>query len=163
MTLKKALCAVMAIVMLFALTACESGSRAIKLTVKLNGVSVKAPLTVENLGDDYSLVDGFISYKDDIVAAPTFDEGANESDVRKKKIILLSGFGKSLSVNGITEGSAKSEVKKAIGEPAKKSKSEDLNMETWTYLSDRAPGGVYYLEILFDNKDRVWCMNVAFE
>lgn len=163
MTLRKVFCAVMATVMLQVLTACEESSRAIKLTVKLNGAVARAPLTVDDLGDDYSLVDGFISYKDDIIAAPTFDENAKESDDRKKKIILLSSSGSSLSVNGIAEGSAKSEVKKANGEPAKKSRSEDLNMETWTYLSDRAPEGVYYLEILFDNKDRVWRMNVAFE
>lgn len=162
MRIRNAICAVMAAVMLFALTACEENNRAIKLTVMLNGVNVKAPLTVENLGDDFSLVDGFISYKDDLVAAPTFDEDTRESDDRKKKITLLSGLGKSLSVNGITEGSTKSEVRKANGEPAEKSTSEQ-NTETWTYLSDRAPEGIYYLEIQFDDNDRVCHMDIAFE
>lgn len=44
MTLKGTLCAVIAAVMLFALTACKSGS-ADKPTIKLNGVTVSAPLT----------------------------------------------------------------------------------------------------------------------
>ena len=46
MTLKTALCAVMAALLLSALTACKGGSNSDKLTVKLNGVTVSALLTV---------------------------------------------------------------------------------------------------------------------
>ena len=50
MTLKKSLSAIAAAVMLFALTACKGGSgKASDLDIKLNGVTVSAPFTVEKL------------------------------------------------------------------------------------------------------------------
>lgn len=157
MTLKKALCAVMTLVMLFVLTACKSGGKPDELTVTLNGVTVKAPLTVEKLGSDYSLDrSGYaITYKGEPVAGVIFDENSTESDNRKKNIIELlsttNGGAKSVSVNGIITGSAQSEVLKAIGEPWIKEETLDM----WVYHEDGKPTNDNYLLIMFDKDNRV--------
>lgn len=157
MTLKKALCAVMAVFMLFALTACKSGEKSDKLTIQLNGVTVSAPLTVEKLGSDYSVDrSGFaITYKGELVAGVIFDENSTESDNRKKKVTRLlsiaNGGTKSVSVNGIVTGSAQSEVLKAIGEPWKKEETLDM----WVYHEDGKPENENYLLISFDKDDKV--------
>ena len=155
---RNALCAVMAIVMLFAFTACRSGGvKASELDVKLNGVSVSAPLTVEKLGSDYSMdKSGFaITYKGELVAGVIFDENSTESDNRKKKITglltIANGGTKSVSVNGIVTGSAQSEVLKAIGEPWKKEETLDM----WVYHEDGKPENDNYLLISFDKDNRV--------
>lgn len=157
MTLKKALCAVMTLVMLFVLTACKRGGKPDELTVKLNGVTVSAPLTVEKLGSDYSLDrSGYaITYKGEPVAGVIFDENSTESDNRKKNIIELlsttNGGAKSVSVNGIITGSAQSEVLKAIGEPWIKEETLDM----WVYHEDGKPTNDNYLLIMFDKDNRV--------
>ena len=157
MTLKKALCAVMTLVMLFVLTACKSGGKPDELTIELNGVTVSAPLTVEKLGSDYSLDrSGYaITYKGEPVAGVIFDENSTESDNRKKNIIELlsttNGGAKSVSVNGIITGSAQSEVLKAIGEPWIKEETLDM----WVYHEDGKPTNDNYLLIMFDKDNRV--------
>ena len=162
MTLKKALCAVMAIVMLFALTACKSGGEVKELTVTLNGVTVSASSTLEMLGGDYSvkfdsITDiGEIFYKDQFLALVTFDENTAEYDTRKKKIKTLNG--KSVSVNGITVGSSKSDVKNAIGSPTDAEKMDVLWAEGWRYCKDER-----YLLILFDKNDKVSLIEVDLE
>ena len=157
MTFKMTLCAVTAIVMLFALTACKSGEKSDKPTIQLNGVIVSAPLTVEKLGSDYSVDrSGFvITYKGELVAGVIFDEDSTESDHRKKKITSLlsiaNGGTKSVSVNGIVTGSAQSDVLNAIGEPWLKEETLDM----WVYHEDGKPDNDNYLLISFDKDNRV--------
>ena len=157
MMLKRALCAIMAMVMLFALTACKSGGNSDKLVIKLNGVIISAPLTVEKLGSDYSVdKSGFaIMYKGEVVAGVIFDENSSESDHSKKKITRLlsiaNGGTKSVSVNGIVTGSAQSEVLNAVGEPWKKEETLDM----WVYHEDGKPENENYLLISFDKDNRV--------
>lgn len=157
MTLKKALCVLMALVVLFSLTACKKSGKPDKLTIKLNGVTVSAPLTVENLGSDYSVDRSSfaITYKGELVAGVIFDENSTESDNRKKKITRLlsitNGGTKSVSVNGIVTGSAQSEVLKVIGEPWIKEETLDM----WVYHEDGKPENDNYLLVSFDNDNRV--------
>lgn len=168
MTLKKALCVVMVIIMLFSITACKSGGVEVKkLTVTLNGVTVSAPFTVEKLGSDYSvefdpdIKIGEIFFKDQNLALlVTFDEKTTENDYRKKNIKTLNGR-KNISVNGITRGSSKSDVKNAIGSPTE---TETINKaEYWIYLKDGKAKGERYLLIAFDKNDKVSYLEVDLE
>ena len=157
MTLKKSLSAIAAAVMLLALTACEGGSeKASDLDIKLNGVTVSAPFTVEKLGSDYSVGDAnfTIMCKNEIVAGVAFDKNSTESDYKKKRVSSLfsiaDGGTKSVSVNGIVTGSTQSEVLKAIGDPWKK---EEEPLCFWAYHEDGKPDDDNYLVIFFnDNK-----------
>lgn len=168
MKVKKALCVIMAAVMLFALTACKSGGGEVKeLTVTLNGVTVSAPLTVEKLGSDYSvkfdpdIKIGVIFYKDQNLAIlVTFDENTTEYDYRKKNIKTINGR-KNVSVNGITRGSSKSDVKNAIGSPTETEIIQKA--EYWIYLKDGKAKGERYLLIMFDKNDKVSDMEVDLE
>lgn len=171
MTLKKALCVVMVITMLFALTACKSGGGEVKeLTVTLNGVTVSAPLTVEKLGSDYSvkfdpdIKIGEIFYKDQNLALlVTFDENTTENDYRKKNIKTLNRR-KNVSVNGITRGSSKSDVKNAIGSPTETEKIKGgLWTESWLYFKGGKAKGERYLLIMFDKNDKVSNLEVDLE
>lgn len=148
----------MAAVILFALTACKSGGgKASDLDIKLNGVTVTAPLTVEKLGSYYSVENAnlTINYKGEIIAGVIFDSGSTESDFRKKKIKTLLSLPdagtKSVSVNGIITGSTQSEVLKAIGKPTEK--VEELAM--WVYREDGKPHDDNYLLVSFDEDDKV--------
>lgn len=168
MTLKKVLCAVMAIVMLFALTACKSGGEVKDLTVTLNGVTVSAPFTVENLGSDYSVKIisgtkiGEVFYKDQNLALlVTFDENTAEYDYRKKNIKTFNG--RCVSVNGITYGSSKSDVKNAIGPPTETEKMKGWWTEGWLYRKDGKAKGERYLVIFFDKNDKISDLEVDIE
>lgn len=154
MTLKKSLSAIAAAVMLFALTACKGGSgKASDLDIKLNGVTVSAPFTVEKLGSDYSVGNANLTImcKNEIVAGVVFDKSSMESDYRKKRVSSLfsiaDGGTKSVSVNGIVTGSTQSEVLKAIGDPWKKEESLCL----WAYHEDGKSDDDNYLVIFFNN------------
>ena len=173
MTFKKPLCAVMAIFMLLTLTACKSG-KLDKLTIKLNGVTVKSPLTVEKLGDDYSVFFGVVAYKDDLIAFAVFDEDATESDERKKKIKMLTSFNvdsidapTGLSVNGFFTGYTKSQAQDMIGEPTEKVQSSDIMtndpMEAWLYREEGAAEDDNYLVICFDKYVKSWDIIVNLE
>lgn len=107
MKVKKALCVMMVITMLFALTACKSGGGEVKeLTVTLNGR-------------------------------------------------------KNVSVNGITHGSSKSDVKNAIGSPTE---TEIIQKsEYWIYLKGGKAKGERYLLIMFDKNDKVSDLEVDLE
>lgn len=168
MTLKKVLCAVMAVVMLFALTACSSGGKVKELTVTLNGVTVSAPITIEKLGSDYSVKFdpvtkiGEIFYKDRVLALVTFDENTAEYDHRKKNIKTLNG--RSISVNGITYGSSKADVKNAIGTPTETEKFDvGWWAEGWLYRKGGKASGERYLVIFFDKNDKLSDMEVDLE
>lgn len=168
MTLKKALCVVMVITMLFVLTACKSGGGEVKeLTVTLNGVTVSAPLTVEKMGSDYSvkfdpdIKIGEIFYKDQNLALlVTFDENTAEYDYRKKNIKTINGR-KNVSVNGISRGSSKSDVKNAIGSPTETEIIQKA--EYWLYRKGRNAKGERYLLIMFDKNDKVSYLEVDLE
>lgn len=171
MTLKKALCAVMALIMLFALTACKGeGGEVKELTITLNGVTVSAPFTVEMLGSDYSVKYdtvtkiGQIFYKDQNLAVlVTFDENTSESDFRKKNIKTINGR-ENVSINGITKGSSKSDVKSAIGSPTDTEKfDEGLWAEGWLYCKGGKKNGETYLYIMFDKNDKVSYQEVDLE
>lgn len=168
MTFKKALCVVMAITMLFALTACKSGGVEVKeLTVTLNGVPVSSPFTVEKLGSGYSvefdpdIKIGEIFYKNQNLAIlVTFDENSAGIDYRKRNIKTLNGR-KNVSVNGISRGSTMSDVKNAIGPPTE---TEIINKaEYWLYLKGGKPNGERYLLIVFDKNDKVSYLEVDLE
>ena len=169
MRLKKAFCAIMATVMLFAFTACKSGGEVKELTVTLNGVTVSAPLTVEKLVSDYSVKInsdtkiGEIFYKDQNLALlVTFDENTAEYDYRKKNIKTLNG--RSVSVNGITYGSSKSDVKNAIGSPTETEKMNGgLWTEGWLYRKGGKANDERYLVIFFDKNDKISNMEVDLE
>ena len=168
--IKKALCVVMALVMLFALSACKSGGGEVKeLTVTLNGVTVSAPFTVEKLGSDYSVKFdpdiniGEIFYKgQNLALLVTFDENTAEYDHRKKNIKTLNG--RSVSVNGITYGSSKSDVMNAIGSPTETEKMNGgLWTEGWLYRKGGKAKGERYLVVFFDKNDKISDMEVDLE
>lgn len=172
MTLKKALCAVMAIVMLFALTACRrnGGVMAYELNIKINGVPISDPLTphtVDMLGSDYSVrldpyddTFGHILYKDQVIALAEFDQNAAGNDIRKRNIKSLSG--KSVSVNGVTIGSSMSDVKNAIFSPTEKDSQKEFGIETWFYRKEGKSDSENYLIIWFEG-DKVFDMVVDLE
>ena len=110
--MKKALCLGLAAALACGLCGCAKKSS--KLTVKINGVKVESPLTVEKLGGDYWLNAGFLLYyKDDLVAGLTFDEMPGSSN-KPIKSIVVDSLGnmnlKFLSVNGITLGSSSADT-----------------------------------------------------
>lgn len=170
MMLKRVLCVVMAFTMLFALTACKSGAADLKeLTVSFDGITISAPFTVDNFGSDYSveydpeIKIGKVFYKDkNLGLLVTFSENTTEYDYRKKNIKTLSG--KNVSVNGITCGSSKSEIKKAIGSPTE---TEKLGAGLWTELWSYCKGGKKncdrYLLIMLDKNDKAFDLEVDLE
>ena len=169
MTIKKALCAVLAAFLLFTLTACKSVSKPNALTITLNGVTVSAPLTVEKLGSDYSvkfdpdIKIGEIFYKDqNLGLLVTFDENTAEHDHRKKNIKTLNG--RCVSVNGITYGSSKSEVINAIGSPTETEKMDGgWWTEGWLYRKGGKAKGERYLVVFFDKNEKISGMEVDLE
>ena len=167
MTLKRALCAIMAIVMLCALTACKKDSvKSSDLEVKINGITVSASFTVEMLGSDYSVKPdtdtvGYIVYEEQSIAMVAFDENSAVDDLRKKAIKEVAGRG--VSVNGITPGASRSDVNKAIGSPTEKHSIERLDMEVWYYREDGRSDDENYLMITFDANGEIYLIDVAFE
>lgn len=182
MTLKRALCAIMAIIMLFTLTACKSSN----LEIKLCGVTVKAPLTLDKLGDDFTLFSfgefdgvvefggkssGILMHKGELVADIIFKEGSEESDYRKRKIeslmSLSKDFSDGLSVNGFIQGYVKSQALDMIGEPTEKIQFNDAltnePFENWYYREDGASEDDNYLVIGFDKYDKAWNIVVELE
>lgn len=156
--MRKTISVILAVFMLFTLTACKNGGgKPSDLDIKLNGVTVTAPLTVEKLGSDYTVENANLSinYKGELIAGVIFDKNSTESDYRKKKIktlmSIVDGGTKSVSVNGITTGSAQSEVIKAIGKPVEKSKE----LAMWVYREDGKPHDENYLLITFDEDKKV--------
>lgn len=152
--------------MLLALTACKSSVKSSELEVKLNGVTVSALSTVEMLGSDFSVnlntdTIGYIFYREQPIALVALDENSAESDISKRKILELSGKG--VSVNGITVGSSKSDVKKSIGSPTEKHNIEEVGMEIWYYSDDGRADDENYLMITFDKNGQVHFFDVAFE
>ena len=185
MTFKKSLCAVMAIFMLFSLTACKSG-KLDNLEIKLCGVTVKAPLTLDKLGDDFTLfgfgefdgvvevggkTSGILLHKGELVADVIFKEGSKESDYRKRKIESIMSFSEDfsdgLSVNGFMQGYVKSQALDMIGEPTEKIQSNDFMtndpLETWVYRENGASEDDSYLVIGFDKYDKAWEIIVDLE
>ena len=177
MTLKKALCAVMAIVMLFALTACGK-SKVYQLTIKIDDRPVTLPFTVEQLGNEYSvygyyerpdgMISGDIIYrsiippKTEIVVQFICDKQA-DSDYGKQKIKALYSMHKWFSVNGITVGSSMSDVLETFGEPTGKRNFNDEVAEVWFYCEDGKQEDDYYLRISFDEDDMVLVIGVVLE
>lgn len=170
MMLKRVLCAVMSLTTLFALTACKSGDAEVKeLTVAFNGITISTPCTVESFGSDYSveydpeIKIGKVYYKDkNLGLLVTFTENTAEYDYRKKNIKTLSG--KNVSINGITYGSSKSEVKKAIGSPTETEKLDaGFWTEFWSYNKGGKKNGDRYLLIMFDKNGKAFDMEVDLE
>lgn len=157
--MKKLLAFVLAAFLACGLCGCAKDSS--KLNVKLNGVKVESPLTVEKLGGDYWLNAGFLLYyKDELVAGLTFDEMPGSSNKPIKSIVVTSPGNKNfefLSVNGISLGSSSIDVLNTFGEPA------DKNDEAgWMYREDEKSENDYYLAINFDENEKVSQICVQF-
>lgn len=155
-----------AVLMMFSLTACKSGGgKPSGLEIKINGVAVTAPFTVENLGSDFSIgaANLAITHKGELIAGVIFDKNSTETDYSKKKITRLLAMPdagtKSVSVNGIFIGSTQSEVLKAIGKPSEKVKEADWVF--WVYHEDGKPHDDNYLVIEFDKDDKVVSLYVS--
>ena len=178
MTLKRTFCAVMAIVMLFTLTACGE-SKVYQLTIKIDDRPVTLPFTVEQLGNGYSvygyyerpdgMIGGDIIYKSieppitEIVVQFVCDREESKSEYGKQEIKSLHSTGKNLSVNGVTEGSTKSDVLETFGEPNEKNTSDDGTTELWYYCDNGKKRDDYYLRIGIDENDTVCSIDVVLE
>lgn len=140
---------------------CGCAKNSSKLTVKINGVKVESPLTVEKLGGDYWLNAGFLLYKkDDLVAGLTFDEMPGGSNKTIKSIVVDSLGNMNLnflSVNGITLGSSSADVLDVFGEPTHKNDEAG-----WMYVEDGKSEDDYCLSINFDKSEKVLQIRVQF-
>ena len=139
-------------------------------------MAITLPLTVEQLGDGYSVfnyhedtdgsIGGDIIYRDTItlenefVAQVIFDENVTDSEHIKQKIKELNSSHKWFSVNGITSGSSKAEVQETFGEPFGKRKVSDDTIEVWYYCEDGKQEDDYYLRIAFNEDDTVYVIGV---
>ncbi|MCM1166832.1 MAG: hypothetical protein NC299_02005 [Lachnospiraceae bacterium] len=137
------------------ISGCSGGLTADKLTITLNGETVSKPLTAEKLGEGYSVGNFLLKYDGEPVAGVTYTEKTADREESKRELRSLvvganSGAeGCTLSVNGITLGSASSEALEAFGEPSAK---ED---GMWFYRERGKPEGESFLGMRFDDSDTV--------
>ncbi len=126
-------------------------------TVMLNGKSVSNPATIEALGEGYSFDYPTLYYNGEASAVVIFDENSEQDGELKREIKWLMNGAQSgtpndaLSVNGINLGSGQSEVLEAFGEPS--GREDDLKM--WEYREDGQPEDESWLELEFNENDRV--------
>lgn len=164
MTIRKLISALLTAVMLFGLTACSNdGLTADKLTVTLNGNAVEKPLTAEKLGEGYTVKNYLLKYNGEPVAGVKYTE--KTADLEESKRVLRSlvigansgAENDTLSVDGITLGSKRSEVLEVFGEPS--AKEEGM----WFYREKGKSEDDNFLGLRFDDNDNVTWLYVRVE
>lgn len=164
MTIRKLISALLAVIMLFGLTACSNdGLTADKLTVTLNGNAVEKPLTAEKLGEGYTIENYLLKYNGEPVAGVTYTEKTADREESKRvlrSLVIGANSGAendTLSVDGITLGSKISEVLEVFGEPS--SKEEGM----WFYREKGKSEDDNFLGLRFDDNDNVTWLYVRVE
>ncbi len=150
--MKKVLCLIAVLVCL--LCGCSNGVSADKYTPVLNGKAVDMPLpvTIDDLGSDYSLVLGVaLMYKGNAALGVKFEDGYEETDELKRPInSFVRSYANdtkktSFSIGGIELGDNRQEVLDVYGEPSYK--DEELNI--WKYCKLGRPEDQYWLGFQF--------------
>ena len=123
----------------------------------INGKSIEAPLTIEKMGEDFSLVVETIeylesdkvicaemSYKDNVFATVSLKNCENNQDIQNKEIKLMNisdvlyecDIFPNVLISGVGIASTRTDIISACGVPFKESKTDEPITDTLTYTSE---------------------------
>ncbi len=130
-------------------------AKSLSKTIRINGMELPEPVTVENFGKDYSVDETHtLMYNGSQIAVIIFDEESVNVDDCEKTIgaFALNTNAemdiKAFYVNGITLGSSAVDAIKAFGEPSEKP-SEDI----WVYYESGKSADDNIMVLWLDEED----------